>query len=197
MPTFAAWFPRRVTLAAALFVLAVFAAPLAAQWEVGPGEVPYVPTPQNIVDEMLKLAGVKKWDVVYDLGCGDGRIVVTAAKKYGARAVGVDINPKRIGEAEENARAAGVTPRVQFVVNDLFKANIHEATVVTLYLLPNVNLRLRPKLLNELKLGTRIVSHSFSMGEWKPEKKAEVEGRTLYLWVVTPKAREEFGKAAE
>jgi SAM-dependent methyltransferase len=148
-------------------------------------DVPYVPTPQEVVDEMLKMANVGKNDVVYDLGCGDGRLVVTAVKKFGAkRGVGVDIDPQRIRESDENARAAGVADRTKFVVQDLFKTDISEATVVTLYLLPDVNLRLRPKLLSDLKPGTRIVSHAFDMGDWQPEKTASVDGRMIYFWTV-------------
>jgi ubiquinone/menaquinone biosynthesis C-methylase UbiE len=136
---------------------------------------------------MLKLANVNKNDVVYDLGCGDGRIVVTAAKQYGAHAVGVDINPERIKEATENARKAEVTDKVKFVEGDLFTAEIRPATVVTLYLLPNVNMRLRPRLLKELKPGTRVVSHSFDMDDWKPDKEVDVNGSRLYLWVIPEK----------
>ncbi len=147
-------------------------------------DVPYVPTPHEVVMEMLKLAGVTNRDTVYDLGCGDGRIVIAAAERFGARGVGVDLNPDRIREAEENARKAGVQKKVHFEENDLFLVDIHEATVVTLYLLPSVNARLKPKLLSDLKPGTRIVSHSFDMGDWEPAKTAEVEGRRLYLWVV-------------
>ncbi|MGH9834210.1 MAG: SAM-dependent methyltransferase [Blastocatellia bacterium] len=151
-------------------------------------EVPYVPTPDKVVEEMLRLANVGKNDVVYDLGCGDGRIVITAALKYGARGVGVDIDAERIKESNENARKAGVTDRVKFLQQDLFETNFSEATVVTLYLLPDVNLKLRPKLLSELKPGTRIVSHAFDMGDWKPEKVVKVPGndreRTIYYWVV-------------
>jgi ubiquinone/menaquinone biosynthesis C-methylase UbiE len=149
--------------------------------------VPFVPTSQELVVEMLKLANVNKNDVVYDLGCGDGRIVVTAAKQYGAHAVGVDINPERIKEATENARKAGVTDKVKFVEGDLFTAEIHPATVVTLYLLPNVNMKLRPRLLKELKPGTRVVSHSFDMEDWKPDKEIDVNGSRLYLWVIPEK----------
>jgi SAM-dependent methyltransferase len=149
-------------------------------------DVPFVPTTNPVVEAMLKLANVKKGDLVYDLGCGDGRIVIMAAKKYGARAVGVDINPERIDEATANAKKEGLGKTVRFEENDLFDANISNATVVTLYLLPDVNLRLRPKLLKELKPGTRIVSHSFDMGDWKPEKEETVEGATIYLWTVPP-----------
>jgi SAM-dependent methyltransferase len=152
-------------------------------------EVPYVPTPDNVVEEMLKVANVGKDDMVYDLGCGDGRIVITAAQKYGARGVGVDINPDRIKESNENARKAGVTDRVKFLQQDLFETDLREATVVTLYLLPDVNRRLRPKLFLELKPGTRIVSHAFDMGEWNPEKVIKVPGpdreRTIYYWVIS------------
>ncbi len=147
-------------------------------------DVPFVPTSQELVVQMLKLANVSKKDTVYDLGCGDGRIVITAAKDFGAHAVGVDINPERIKEANDNAHKAGVADRVQFVEGDLFTADIHSATVVTLYLLPNVNLKLRPRLLKELKPGTRVVSHSFDMDDWKPEKQIDVNGSRLYLWTI-------------
>jgi SAM-dependent methyltransferase len=149
-----------------------------------PADVPYVPTPQPVVDAMLRLAKVNKNDLVYDLGCGDGRIPITAAKKYGARGVGIDIDPERIQEANENARKAGVSDRVQFRQQDLFKADFSKATVVTLYLLPDINLKLRPQLLKQLKPGTRIVSHAFDMGNWKPQKVQQVKGRTIYLWTV-------------
>ena len=147
-------------------------------------DVPYVPTPQVVVDKMLEVAAVTKGDVVYDLGSGDGRIVITAAKKYGVRGVGVDIDPERIKEANANAIQAGVVGHVKFIEQDLFKTDLKEASVVTLYLLPEVNLRLRPKLWSELKPGTRVVSHAFDMGDWKPEKTIEVEGRTIYYWVI-------------
>jgi len=160
---------------------------LIAQDEIK-GDVPYVPTPEEVVEEMLKLAGVSASDTVYDLGCGDGRIVVMAAKKYGARAVGVDIDPERIAEANENAKNAGVTNKVKFIESDLFKADIGAATVVTLYLLPTVNERLKPKLLAELKPGTRVVSHQFDgMGDWKPAKKIVLGYRDVYLWIVPPR----------
>jgi SAM-dependent methyltransferase len=148
-------------------------------------DVPYVPTKQAVVERMLELAGVTSSDVVYDLGCGDGRIVVTAARKHGARGVGVDIDPKRIEEANYVARRTGVTDRVKFKVGDLFDADIREATVVTLYLLPEVNLRLKPKLLRDLKPGTRIVSHDFTMGrDWPPEKTVKLGNDTIYLWTI-------------
>jgi SAM-dependent methyltransferase len=148
-------------------------------------DVPYVPTPQAVVDEMLKLANVTKGDVVYDLGSGDGRLVITAVKKFGAkRGFGVDIDPERIKESNENAKVAGVTDRVSFAVQDLFQTDFKEATVVTLYLLPEVNLKLRPKLLSDLKPGTRIVSHAFDMGDWQPEKTVTVSpgGQRIFLW---------------
>ena len=150
-------------------------------------DVPYVPTPQDVVDAMLKLAAVTKNDVVYDLGCGDGRIVVTAAKNYGARGVGIDIDPERIKEANANAQKAGVSDRVKFIEQDLFKTDFKEASVVTLYLLPDINLKLRPKLQSDLKPGTRIVSHAFDMGDWQPDKTENIEGRTIYLWTIPAK----------
>jgi len=156
-------------------------------------DVPYVPTSEEAVKAMLKLADVKKSDVVYDLGCGDGRIVIAAAKEYGARGVGIDINPERIQQAEANAKKAGVEELVRFEENDLFDADIHQATVVTLFLLGSVNLRLRPKLLRELKPGTRIVSNTFDMGDWTPDKEMSVGDASeesfshrLYLWIVPP-----------
>jgi len=162
-------------------------------------DVPYVPTTEAAVQEMLKLAGVTKSDIVYDLGCGDGRIVIAAAKNFGARGVGIDINPVRISEAKENAKAAGVENLVRFEENDLFLADIREASVVTLFLLPNINLKLRPKLLQDLKPGTRVVSNTFDMDDWKPEKQATVGddtdvdfeplSRKLYLWIVPPRGK--------
>jgi SAM-dependent methyltransferase len=153
-------------------------------------DVPYVPTPQVVVDEMLKMANVTKDDKLYDLGCGDGRIVVTAAKNFGARGVGVDIDPQRIRESNENAREAGVTELTEFYVKDLFEMDFSDATVVTLYLLPDINVRLRPRLLNELRPGTRIVSHDFDMGDWKPDDMKNVRANrthALYFWVIPAK----------
>lgn len=147
-------------------------------------DVHWEPSEPEIVDAMLNLAGVRKDDVVYDLGCGDGRIVIEAARKFGARGVGIDIDPVRIKESKENARKAGVAKRVQFRNEDLFEADIREATVVTLYLWPWINLKLRPKLLKELKPGTRVVSHFHDMGDWPPEKEIEVEGHRIYLWTI-------------
>lgn len=147
-------------------------------------DVPYVPTPQVVVDEMLAVADVKPGDVLYDLGSGDGRIVVTAAQRFGVRGVGIDINPERIQEAEANAKEAGVQELTEFRQEDLFEADIGKATVVTMYLLPSVNNRLKPKLLSELKPGTRIVSHAFDIDGWEPERVVEADGRTIYLWTV-------------
>jgi SAM-dependent methyltransferase len=157
-------------------------------------DVPYVPTSADALESMLKLADVKKSDIVYDLGCGDGRIVIAAAKLFGAHGVGIDIDPERIKEARENAKTAGVENLVRFEENDLFKADIHEASVVTLFLLSSVNLKLRPKLLRDLKPGTRIVSNTFDMGDWKPDKEQTLDGidetffsRKFYLWTVPPR----------
>jgi 2-polyprenyl-3-methyl-5-hydroxy-6-metoxy-1,4-benzoquinol methylase len=153
-------------------------------------DVIFVPTPQDVVDDMLRLANVRKGDVLYDLGSGDGRIPITAARRYRIRAVGIDIDPERIREANENARRAGVTNLVQFKQEDLFKADFSDATVVTLYLLPDLNVKLRPRLWEELKPGTRIVSHQFDMGTWKPEKKLESNGRVIYFWTIPERKKQ-------
>jgi trans-aconitate methyltransferase len=151
-------------------------------------EVPYVPTNEKVVEEMLKVAKVGKNDVLFDLGSGDGRIPITAAKRWGARGFGVDIDPDRIKEARENATKAGVADKVKFMQQDLFDTDIKTATVVTLYLLPEVNMRLRPKLLADLKPGTRVVSHNYDMGDWKPLQTITVKlpdgDHTVYYWVV-------------
>lgn len=155
-------------------------------------DVPYLPTTPQAVTAMLKLAHTTAADVVFDLGCGDGRIVIAAAKSFGARGVGIDIDPARIAEAKENARKAGVEKLVRFEQNDLFRADIHEASVVTLFLLSSVNRRLRSKLLQELKPGTRVVSNTFTMGDWRPIREMTVGGqsdpadfsRQLYLWII-------------
>ena len=174
-------------LAAALLVISSAAAQNGQSKPSRPPDAPYVDSPYVVVDAMLKLAGVKKSDTVYDLGCGDGRIVIAAAKHYGAHGVGIEINPDLVEKARGNARRAHVEALVKFEVNDLFDADIHNATVVTLYLLPNVNLRLRPKLFKELKPGTRVVSHSFSMDDWKPDKQETVDGNIIYLWTIPRK----------
>src|SRR5918999_2900139 len=178
-----------IALAAAL----AFAAPVpaAAQAQRQPAsqtpDVIFVPTPQDVVDDMLRLANVRKGDVLYDIGSGDGRIAIAAAKKYGIRAVGIDIDPERIREATENARKAGVSNLVEFRQEDLFKADFREATVITLYLLPDLNVKLRTRLWEEMKPGKRIVSHQFDMGTWKPEKRLESNGRVVYFWTIPAK----------
>ena len=177
---------KTVRRTALLLVLAALV--FAQEKKLREPDVIYVPTPQNVVEAMLKLANVHKGDVVYDLGCGDGRTVVTAAKQYGVHAVGIDINPERIQESHETAKQAGVTKMVTFRNEDLFEADIREATVVTLYLLQSLNVKLKPKLWKDLKPGTRIVSHTFDMGDWKPDKQIEVDGRTLYFWTIPANA---------
>jgi ribosomal protein L11 methylase PrmA len=180
-----------LALAAAL-VLAAPTGLLAQAQKKAPSRGPdviFVPTPQEVVEDMLRLANVRKGDVLYDLGSGDGRIAITAAKKYGIKATGIDIDPDRIREANENAKKAGVSHLVEFRNDDLFQADFRDATVVTLYLLPDLNVKLRPKLWNELKPGTRIVSHQFDMGKWKPEKTLESDGRTIYFWTIPEKSK--------
>jgi SAM-dependent methyltransferase len=173
-----AYEPSRIILAQA--------APAAAPARRSP-DVIFVPTPNEVVEKMLEMAKVTSKDTLYDLGCGDGRIVITAAQKFGARAVGIDIDPKRIQEANANAKAAKVTDKVKFVEADLFESDISEATVVSLYLLTRLNEKLKPKLLKELKPGTRVVSHAFDMGDWKPEATASVSASTVYLWRIPGK----------
>jgi SAM-dependent methyltransferase len=187
--------PLRKSIACSYVMVAVLSVALAAA-QTAPTrpnlDVPYVPTTPEAVEAMLKLADVKETDVVYDLGCGDGRIVIAAAKKFGAHAVGIDIDPVRINEAKENAKKAGVENLVRFEQNDLFKADFHEASVVTLFLLSSVNLKLRPKLLQELKPGTRIVSNTFDMGDWKADKEVTIGdsaedsylSHKFFLWTV-------------
>ena len=187
--------PDRRTLAVllALVLTAVAAAVAGATGAVAPStekplDVPYVPTKEPVVDRMLQMAKIQPGDVLYDLGCGDGRIVIAAAKRFGIRGVGIDIDPVRIAEAQENAKKAGVADRVQFIQGDLFDADVKPASVVTLYLLPDVNLKLRPKLQSDLKPGSRIVSHNYNMGDWKPEQSAKVtvDGteHLVYMWTV-------------
>jgi protein-L-isoaspartate O-methyltransferase len=161
-------------------------------------DVPYVPTPQPVVDKMLDLAKVGKNDVLIDLGCGDGRIVVTAAKERGARGTCVDINPVRIQEAKQNAKQAGVTDKVNFIQGDLFKADLSKASVVTLYLLPDINRKLRPQLWKQLEPGTRVVSHDFDMGpEWPPQKVEKVGAKTIYMWTITPENKKAVTEMAQ
>lgn len=162
--------------------------PLLAQAERRTPDVIYVPTPNDVVNKMLEMAAVTAKDVVYDLGCGDGRIVITAAQRYGARGVGIDIDPERIREANANLSRAKVADKVKFIQGDLFESDISEATVVTLYLLTELNLKLRPKLMQDLRPGTRVVSHAFAMGDWKPERSEFVNGASVYLWRIPPRA---------
>ncbi|HSK08525.1 MAG TPA: methyltransferase domain-containing protein [Vicinamibacterales bacterium] len=187
----------------ALIAIAVLAGPsspaaVRAQSQAIPAPAslaPYVPTPEDVVERMLELGGVTKNDVVYDLGCGDGRIVITAAERYGARGVGVDIDPQRIAESEANAKKAGVEKLVSFKLEDAMKVDVSPATVVTLYLLSSSNLKLRPMLTRQLKPGARIVSHAFGMGDWEPVKVDQFQdsrgiSRTLYVWQTDGKVRE-------
>ena len=175
---------RHVVSVLALVLVSALPALAQAPAQVRTPDVIFVPTPQEVVDAMLKLAKVSKSDVIYDLGSGDGRIPITAAKTYGARSVGIDIDPQRIREANESLKAAGVGDRVKFLNQDLFTTDISEATVVTLYLLPSLNLKLLPKLNRDLKPGTRIVSHAFDMGSAKPLETLNVNGRTIYFWTI-------------
>jgi len=173
------------TYIACLAILLATAAPRSQQTQAREPDVPYVPTPPRVVDAMLRMAHVTSSDIVYDLGCGDGRIVIAAAQHFGARGVGIDIDPKRIEEANENAKLAGVTDKVTFMTQDLFTADFSAATVVTLYLLPSINQRLAPRLKQQLKPGTRIVSHAFAMGDdWPYEQKQEIDGKTIYFWTI-------------
>ena len=149
--------------------------------------VPYVPTPEAVVDKMLEMANVTSKDLVYDLGCGDGRIVITAAKKYGARGVGIDINPQRIAEANENLKKEKLGGKVRFVQGDIFNIDFSQATVVTLYLLPDINLELRPHLWRQLPVGARVVSHDYHMGDdWPPEQVERPANKIVYKWTIKP-----------
>ena len=188
---------RRLTflsmLAAAVALPASFATAFqddeAAEQEPVKKDVPYVPTPEEVVAKMLELAQPKKGEILYDLGCGDGRIVVTAAKKYGVKGIGVDIDPQRIKESNENAEKAGVTKQVKFIKQDLFTMDFKDADIMALYLLTSVNERLRPKILDQLRPGARVVSHAFSMGDWEPDQEVTVDpgGQTVYFWIVPAK----------
>jgi hypothetical protein len=146
-------------------------------------DVVYVPTPQPVVDRMLEMAGVGPDDVLYDLGSGDGRIPVTAAKNWGTRGIGVEIHADRVAMARKNAEEAGVADKVTIVHGDMFETDLAPATVISLYLLPSLNMKLRPEL-QKLKPGTRIVSHNYSMGDWQPDETAQVGASTVYLWTV-------------
>ncbi len=180
---------RRVVFRSFFLVAMPFAAlfisvPKAVAQPDVPLDVVYVPTPQSLVERMLEIAAVKPGEHVMDLGCGDGRMVVTAANKFGARGVGVDIDPVRINEAKGNARRAGVTDKVEFHIGDLFHVDISKADVLAIYLLNEINERLRPKILATMKPGSRVVSHAFHMGDWKPDElRTFVEGQ-VYFWVV-------------
>ena len=173
----------------ALLMLAAFFTALPAAAQGRSPDVIYVATPPEVVEAMLRIADVKKGDVLYDLGSGDGRIPIAAAKKFGIRATGIDIDAERVWEATQNAQAAGVAKLVEFRREDLFKADFRDATVVTLYLHPDLNVKLRPRLWAELRPGTRIVSHQFAMGDWTPEKTVELNGRTVYFWTVPDKGK--------
>ncbi|WP_103027342.1 SAM-dependent methyltransferase [Salinibacter altiplanensis] len=155
-------------------------------------DVPYVPTPEPVVDRMLELANVDETDIVYDLGSGDGRIVIRAARTYGARGVGIEIDPARVEEARKNAQKAGVSDLVEFRQGDLFASNISDATVVTLYLLPSVNQKLRPILFEQLSPGTPVVSHDFDMGQWSPDRTVDLKGDTVYRWTIPEEIPEDL-----
>jgi SAM-dependent methyltransferase len=187
--------------AMAKYALALLGLVLLAPWQMADSvaaeatrpkrklDVWYVPTPHEVVDRMLDEAKVRPTDVVYDLGCGDGRMVIAAAKKYGTRGVGVDLDPARIREARANAKAAGVEKLVDFHVGDMFETDIREADVVLLYLLPELNRRLKPKLFAELQPGARVVSHDFDMGkEWPPDRSINLGSDGIYMWVMPPLA---------
>ncbi len=168
-------------------VLLVAAATLVQAQQRRTPDIHFVPTRQTIAEAMLKMAGVTDADVVYDLGSGDGRIVITAAQRFGARGVGIELDPKLVGISEQVAKEGGVADRVRFIEGDLFKSDISGATVVTLFLSNTVNMRLEPKLKRELRPGTRIVSQRFPIGTWPPEQTIQVEGETLMLWTVPPR----------
>lgn len=147
-------------------------------------DVPYVSTPYGVVHEMIRMADVRADDVVYDLGCGDGRLVIEAARLTGCRGVGVDIDGELIALCRSRAKAAGVDERTRFVTQDFFETDVREATVMLIYLLPEINLRLRPKFLREMKPGSRVVSHVFDMGDWRPDERSLIGWRSVYLWLI-------------
>ena len=183
--------PGRSTSILTAIVAAALVCPIDASQQTPPRkpDVRFVATTDPVVDLMLTLAKVTSTDVVYDLGCGDGKIVIAAAKKYGARGVGIDIDPERIKEATANAEAAGVSDKVKFILGDIFEPTvpIGDATVVTLFLMPRLNLLLRPRLWKELKPGTRVVSNSFDMGDWAPQRTEQSGNFTVYFWTIPQK----------
>jgi precorrin-6B methylase 2 len=189
---------RRSTLKLCALAIACGLTGLSAAAQDAPArqlDVPFEPTPHNVVVRMLEIANVNKDDLLYDLGSGDGRIVIAAAKKYGTRGIGIDLDPQRVAEARANAKEAGVEGRVRFMVGDLFKADFSDATVVTLFLYSHVNRQLRPQLWRQLKVGTRVVSYVWNMGqEWPPEKTEVVDGRTIYYWTITEAQKKAVGK---
>lgn len=188
---------RRVLLLAAAGICSVLMPSIsgAQHAPVRQLDVPYEPSPPHVVERMLELARVNQDDLLYDLGCGDGRIVIAAAQKYGARGVGIDIDPQRIEEAVANARKAGVEQRVKFVVGDIYTSDFSDATVVTLFLWPHVNRKLRPILWRQLRPDTRVVSHIWDMGaEWPPEKAEVVDGRKIFLWTITESQKKLVGR---
>src|ERR671912_101650 len=180
-----------ILLAVSITVIGCNEQPTSATTSLREPDVHYEPTSPDVVQVMFRLANVKADEVVYDLGCGDGRIVITAVREFGARGVCVDIDPQRIAESQENARKAGVAENIRFLNQDLFETDVSEASVVMLFLSPELNLKVRPKLLRELKPGTRIVSHWHDMGDWKPEKVVRVRSsdreRSIYLWTIPPR----------
>jgi len=186
---------RKFAALSGLLILMAIAGPLvtmsvAQRAGEGPSlDVHFVPTPQPVVDKMLELAKVKKDDYIIDLGSGDGRIPITAAKKFGAHGMGVDLDPRRIQEANENAKREKVTDKVEFKQQNIYETDLSKANVITMYLLSSINLKMRPRILAEAKPGTRVVSHSFDMGDWKPDKVEKVDGKTVYMWTV-PEAKE-------
>jgi SAM-dependent methyltransferase len=178
---------RKITLVVVTFVaLAISTGAVArvAGAQIHPPDVRFVATPPEVVDAMLTAAKVTSTDIVYDLGSGDGRIVITAAKKYGARGIGIEISPQLVAESNASARAAGVSHLVKFIQGDLFTADFSAATVVTLYLSPSLNERIKPRLLRELRPGTRVVSHVYDMLGWTADQRADVDGRWVFLWTV-------------
>jgi SAM-dependent methyltransferase len=188
-----AWLlPSFVVLLVAVLIILIAgstsAAPPIAQADRPKLDVPFVPTPRPVVDKMLELADPTADDYLIDLGSGDGRIPITAAQRFGTRGLGIDIDPRRIAEARKNAEEAGVSDKVEFRQEDLFQTDISQATILTLYLLPSVNIKLRPRILKELRPGTRVVSHDWDMGDWRPDQTVELGNKTVFMWVVPASA---------